>query len=175
MSLKIIRTSKITATRTENMRCIIRIDILGRRKTHGWQVRVARRGIQINEFFADSKFGGRAGSLSEAMHFRDATFKKLHPYSRAELASRKTVRNTSGIPGVSRRVKPVKRAGKVFEYFVWSASGSPAPNERKTRDFYVSKLGEEEAREKAVAQRLKWLDQMERNERRARNARPRIR
>ena len=157
----------MTAARTENMRCILRIDILAPKKTHGWQVRVERRGIKINEFFSDTKFGGRAGSLSEAMHFRDATAKTLRPYSRAELARRKTARNTSGIPGVRRRMKPVKRGGKLHEYIVWSASGSPAPNHRKTRDFYVGKLGEDEAREKAIAQRLRWEQQMERREHRA--------
>ncbi len=156
-------------TRTENMRCILRISINagpeGAKKTRGWQVRVTRRGIAINEFFSDAKFGGRAGSLSEAMHFRDQTVRELRPYSRSELARRKTARNTSGIPGVRRRIKPVKRGGKVFEYIVWSASGSPRPNERRTRDFYVKKLGEDEAREKAIAQRLRWEEQMERYER----------
>ena len=152
-------------TRTENMRCILRISINsgpnGAKKTRGWQVRVTRRGIAINELFSDSKFGGRAGALSEAMHFRDKTVRDLRPYSRSELARRRTARNTSGIPGVRRRIKPVKRAGKVFEYAVWSASGSPRPNERRTRDFYVKKLGEDEAREKAIAQRLRWEQQME--------------
>ena len=151
-------------TRTENMRCILRISIGGPRKTRGWQVRVIRRGIQINEFFSDAKFGGRAGALSEAMHFRDVTVRDLRPYSRSELARRRTARNTSGIPGVRRRIKPVKRGGKVFDYVVWSASGSPSPNERRTRDFYVKKLGEDDAREKAIAQRLRWEQQMERNE-----------
>ena len=157
----------MTAARTEKMRCISRIDIFVPKKTHGWQVRVTRRGIHVNEFFSDSKFGGRAGSLSEAMHFRDATVKTLRPYPRAQLPRRITVRNTSGIPGVRRCVKTVKRGDKVHQYFVWSASGSPAPNRRKTRDFYVSQFGEDEAREKAIAQRLHWEQQMERRAQRA--------
>ena len=163
-----IRTGKVEVTRTENMRCVLRLDINagpeGKKKTRGWQVRVTRRGIAINEFFSDAKFGGRAGALNEAMRFRDATVRDLRPYSRSELARRKTARNTSGIPGVRRRMKPVKRGEKIFEYVVWSASGSPRPNERRTRDFYVKKLGEDEAREKAIAQRLQWEEQMERNE-----------
>ena len=156
-------------TRTESMRCIFRISTNsgpeGAKKTRGWQVRVTRRGITINEFFSDAKYGGRAGALSEAIHFRDKTVRELRPYLRSELARRKTARNTSGIPGVRRRMKPVKRGGKVFEYVVWSASGSPRPNERRVRDFYESKLGEDEAREKAIAQRLRWEVQMERYER----------
>ena len=40
----------------------------------------------------------------------------------------------------------------------------PQPGERKTRDFYISKLGEDEAREAAIAQRLRWEQAMERYE-----------
>ena len=163
MSQKIISRSLI-ATRTDQMRCILRISIAGPKKTRGWQVRVTRRGIQINEFFSDSKYGGRAGALSEAMHFRDATVRTLRPYPRSELARRATVRNTSGIVGVRRRVKPLKRDGKVREYIVWTASGSPRPNERRTRDFYTTRLGEDKAREMAIAQRLRWEQQMARYE-----------
>ena len=98
------------------------------------------------------------------MHFRDDTVKTLRPFLRSEVARRLTERNTSGIPGVRRRVKPVKRGGKVFEYTVWTATGSPMPNQRRTRDFYVGRLSEDDAREKAIAQRLRWEQQMERNE-----------
>ena len=161
-------TRSVTSARTENMRCILRIAINagpeGKKKTRGWQVRVTRRGIAINEFFSDSKFGGRAGALSEAMHFRDGVVRDLRPIPRSELARRITVRNTSGLVGVRRATKTVKRRGKVFTYHVWSASGSPRPNERQTRDFYIMKLGEDEAREKAIAQRLRWEQQMENSE-----------
>ena len=108
-----IITRTVSATRTENMRCISRVSIAGPKKTHGWQVRVIRRGTAINEFFSDAKFGGRAGSLSEAMHFRDGVVKDLRPFTRAELARRLTARNTSGIVGVRRCHKPVKRGGIV--------------------------------------------------------------
>lgn len=152
--------------RTEGMRCITRIDEPSRNTT-GWNVRVIRRGIRITEFFSDKKYKGRAGALSEAMHFRDQTVKELPTVSRAELARRKTVRNTSGIAGVRRTEKKIKRGDNVFTYIVWSASSSPQPGKRKSRDFYVSKLGEDDAREAAIAQRLRWEKQMARNERKA--------
>jgi hypothetical protein len=137
----------------------------GEKKSRGWEVRVVRRGIALMEYFADAKFGSKAGALSEAMHYRDRVVKELLPYSRSELARRVTARNTSGIPGVRRRIKPVKKpGGKVLEYVVWTASGSPRPGQRKTRDFYVSKLGEDEAREAAIEQRLRWEQQMEQSE-----------
>ena len=151
--------------RTEGFRCITRIATHGAKKSRGWEVRVIRRGIALSEYFADGKFGGNAGALSEAMHWRDNAVKELRPYSRSELARRVTARNTSGIPGVRRRVKPVtKKDGKVFPYVVWTATGSPRPNARKTRDFYVGKLSEDDAREAAIAQRLRWEQQMERAE-----------
>lgn len=161
--IRSLRSAK--AARTEGQRCITRIVTHGASKSRGWEVRVVRRGMAIMEYFADKKHGGKAGALSEAMHYRDRAAKELRPYSRAELARRKTARNTSGIPGVRRRIKPLKKPdGKVFEYQVWTASGSPRPGQRKTRDFYVSKLGEDEAREAAIAQRLRWEQQMERFE-----------
>lgn len=143
------------------MRCIIRIETDGKRKTHGWQVRVIRRGIQINEFFSDKRFPGKEAALRRAQQFRDEAFQTLRPLSRIEIARQPTKRNTSGIVGVRRRVKPAKFDGKQIDYVVWTASGSPAPNQRKTRDFYVSKLGEDDAREQAIAQRMKWEREME--------------
>jgi hypothetical protein len=127
-------------------------------------VRIVRRGIRVTEFFSDKKYGGKAGALSEAIHFRDTKVRELKPVPRSEIARRKTARNTSGIPGVRRRVKPLKRGEKVFEYVVWTATGSPEPGKRKTRDFYVSRLGDDDAREAAIAQRLAWEKEMERNE-----------
>lgn len=151
--------------RTEGLRCITRIVTTGEKKSRGWEVRVVRRGLALMEYFADKKYGGKASALSEAMHWRDRAAKDLKPYTRVELARRKTARNTSGIPGVRRRVKPLKkRDGRTFEYQVWTASGTPRPGERKTRDFYVSKLGEDDAREAAITQRLHWEQQMERFE-----------
>ncbi len=153
------------AARTEGLRCITRIVTHGASKSRGWEVRVIRRGITLSEYFADSKRGGKAGALSHAMHWRDEAVKNLRPITRSELARRVTRRNTSGIPGVRRRVKPLKKVrGKVFLYEVWTATGSPQPGVRKTRDFYISKLGEDDAREAAIAQRLRWEKAMERAE-----------
>lgn len=163
MSKKIV-TREIVPARTEGLRCITRIVTQGEKKSRGWEVRVVRRGIALTEYFADRKFGGKAGALSEAMHWRDDAVKNLKPIPRSELARRVTKRNTSGIPGVRRAIKRVKRLGRVLEYAVWEATGSPAPNKRQTRGFPVKKLGEDNAREAAIAQRLKWEAQMEKAE-----------
>ena len=142
-------------------RCITRIVINEPRRTRGWMVRFKRRGIAINEFYSDSKFGGKLGALSEAVHFRDKTARELRPMSRSELARRRTARNSSGIPGVRRVVVKTTKEGKLFETEAWEASGSPQPNNRKSRRFSVKKLGEDGAREAAISQRLRWEKQME--------------
>ena len=149
------------AVRTEGLLCITRIVTHGAKKSRGWEVRVVRRGIALTEYFADGKFGGKAGALSRAMQWRDDAVKNLHPIPRSELARRPTKRNTSGIPGVRRAIKRVKRLGRILEYAVWEATGSPEPNKRKTRSFPVKKLGEDNAREAAIAQRLRWEQEME--------------
>jgi len=154
---------RYSLTPMESRRYITRV-VEPAKRTQGWNVRIIRRGIRVTEFFSDKKHGGKTGALSEAMHFRDEKERELKPILRSELARRKTVRNTSGIPGVRRRIKPQKKGEKVFEYVVWTATGSPEPGRRKTRDFYVGKMSEDDAREAAIAQRLRWEQQMERNE-----------
>ncbi len=164
--------TKKVITRTAGMHNIIRIvtAAAGKSRTQcrGWQVRVNRRGIRLSDYFADSKYGGRAASLNAAMHFRDSAVKALPTVPRSEIARRKSARNTSGIPGVRRSIQTVRRGENCYEYVVWTASGSPEPGKRKTRHFYVNDtLNEDDAREAAIAQRLRWEKTMERNERRA--------
>lgn len=155
----------IVRARPASYRCITRI-VEPEKGTRGWEVRVIRRGIAINEYFADRRFGGKAGALSEAMHFRDGIVSELKPIPRSELARRKIARNTSGIPGVRRGIQKVRRGENVYKYIIWTASGSPSPRQRKTRHFYVTeKVSEDDAREAAIAQRLRWEKEMERRER----------
>ena len=128
---------------------------------------MTREGITVSQFFSDSTFGGNAGALSEAIFYRDAVLRELPPDSRSERARRKTARNRSGIVGVRRHLKPVKNPdGRISAYYVWTATGSPQPGQPKTRSFYVGKLGEDGAREAAIAQRLLWEKEMERHEKR---------
>ena len=159
--------TRTTTERSEAHRCITRITINHPKRTRGWQVRVFRRGIRISEFFSDAKHGGRAGALSEAMHFRDAVVRELKPLPASSVARSVSSRNTSGIPGVRRAIQKIRRGERVHTYVVWTAAGSPSPHNRKTRHFYVTdKCNEAEAREAAIAQRLRWEKEMIRNERR---------
>lgn len=152
--------------REPNLDCITRIDIEHPTHTHGWAVRVRRRHLPVTEFFSDSRHGGKEQALAEAMRFRDclvAEHPKMPGYERAQMLMKS---NKSGIPGVRRAVKKIVRRGKEYHYEAWTAEGTPEPGVRKVRAFYISKLGEEGAFEAAIAQRAKWLAQMEEGERR---------
>lgn len=171
MSEKIV--TRTLVHRPESLRCITRITINHPKRTRGWQVRVIRRGIGLSEFFADAKHGGRAGALSKAMHFRDEKVKELPILPRSRLLRKPSRRNTSGIVGVRRAVQKIRRGERVHTYVVWTASGTPSPGKRKTRHFYVTeKLNEDEAREAAIAQRMKWEQAIERKEAAAASERP---
>lgn len=146
--------------RPESLRCITRVVTHAPKKTRGWNVRVFRSGRKISKLFSDAKYGGRAGALSEAMHFRDEAEKQLPLPERRSNAGVMSKRNTSGMVGVCRGVANVRRGGRVHTYLVWTASAVFAGGRRKVRHFYVNKNHtEEEARAAAIAQRQRWEDQ----------------
>jgi hypothetical protein len=152
-----ISTNLASPHRPESQRCITRVVINGPKKTRGWNVRISRHGQRIAKFFSDSKYGGRAGALSEAMHFRDKTEKNLPARLVRKPPGEVTNRNTSGIVGVGKGTQTVRRGGRVHTYVVWTASGMLASGKRKVRHFYVNQnRTEEAAREAAIAQRLRW-------------------
>jgi hypothetical protein len=145
--------------------CIARIDQAkadGKGATHGWEVKIHRRGESVHKFFSDRKWGGKLKALTEAQGFRDEVLAKLKPYSRVEIANAKTVRNRSGIVGVRRVDKARKKNGQVYWGTFWEASWSPEPGVHKHRLFSVQKYGERKAKALAVDARKKGLRQMAR-------------
>lgn len=152
--------SKISARskRPVSMRCISRIDIPLSR-THGWEVRVTRRGVAHAKFFADRGYGGKRKALAAAKEERDRIISENPGYTRRELARKIRASNTSGMTGVVHRVVRVRRNRKVHEYEAWVATGSPEPGVRKTKVFYVKKWGDK-ARDLAIKQRRRWEREM---------------
>lgn len=136
---------------------VTRIDI-SRTNTHGWEVRIRRRGKNVNEFYSDVGAGGIKEAYEIAIERRNVLEQdaNLRPYSRAEISARISTRNTSGIIGVRRTM----HASKGKKYDSWAAAGSPRPGERKVKHFYISKYGEEEAKRLAIAQRKEWEAQI---------------
>ena len=130
---------------------IARIDIALQR-THGWQVRLQRRGVKYAKFFSDSSFGGDEGSLNIARQWRDQLIEKLEAsvQNQTRICTR-SARNSSGVVGVS---KISVRASNGVIYQFWQATWSARPGKRCCVKFSVKRYGDSEAFELAVQARL---------------------
>jgi hypothetical protein len=144
-------------------RNISRIDIgsgKGDKQTHGYQVRLTRRGKSISKFFSDRKLGGKKKALEAARAFRDEQEAKLKPLSRLERAERLTKRNQSGVPGVWFQEKRVRRGDGIYFYKVAKATWCPEPGRRCTVSFSCNKHGDDKAWDLAVKARKKGLKEI---------------
>jgi hypothetical protein len=146
-------------TDTKN-RNIVRIDIESatrRSQTHGWQVRLSRRGEKLSKFFSDAKHGGKRKALDQARIYRDEAELKLPKMTRFEFAQRKTSRNTSGVVGVHYSEAQFRKRGKVYPTRSWVATWSISPGVARSRRFSVDKLGADKAFKAAVKYRADML------------------
>lgn len=139
------------------VRGITRIDI-ARSNTHGWEIRIRRRGNSINEYFSDIGSGGIREAYESAIARLNVLEQdeNLRPYTRTELSGLVSKRNTSGIVGVRKS----KRSNKSEGYDSWTAFGAPRPGDHMVKSFSINKYGEEEAKRLAIAQRKEWEVQM---------------
>lgn len=70
----------------------------------------------------------------------------------------KKVTNTSGHVGVRRVLSPVtKKSGRKYSYYNWVASWMDDTGKKKFKPFSISKYGEEEAKQMAIAHREKMV------------------
>ena len=146
-------------------RNISRIDIdKGKAGTHGWEVRITRRGKRVAKYFSDKDYRGKRGSLAAAKAFRDAQIEKLRPYTRLELVKRAESRSGT-VPGVRLRENVVEKNGWQYTYQTWEASWTPEGGKRIKRQFSINKYGDEEAYRLAVKARKQALREISRNAR----------
>jgi len=128
---------------------IARID-LPRASTHGWQVRLQRRGRKYGKYFADRQFGGARGAYEAARAWRDELVREVGCGQRAARVCVRSSRNRSGVVGVSK----VAVTGPNGErYFFWQATWCPEPGERRCVKFSVRRHGERRAFRMAVEAR----------------------
>ena len=119
--------------------------------THGWQVRLQKKGVRYGRFFSDSAWGGREESLQIARQYRDRILghsRRIHSGREASNRSHKAPasRNRSGVVGVTRIIQ---KSAKGVEYRYWQASW--------TR-YSVLKYGEQTAFELACIARREALE-----------------
>ncbi len=149
---------------TGKNRNISRIDIspgVGLAGTHGYEVRVMRRGKSFHKFFGDNAFGGKRKALAAAREYRDELVAQHPPRSLKEVAKRKSSRNSSGTVGIRLSEEVDRRGPNELVYQYWVAQWSPKPGVRRTRRFSVNKYGDEKAYRMALRARQKGIREME--------------
>lgn len=125
---------------------ITRID-LPSAGTHGFQVRLQRRGIKYGKFFADRVHGHPEHALRFAREWRNTLLEKIT--DRARVCER-SPRNNSGVVGVS-KITVIASNGNSYHF--WQATWSPAPGQRRCVKFSIRRYGDREAFELAVEAR----------------------
>lgn len=128
---------------------IARID-LPSASTHGWQVRMQRRGVKYGKYFADRSHGGPRGAYEVARAWRDELIERIRSEERQARVCTRSARNSSGEIGVS-KISVNGPNGSV--YFFWQATWCPAPGERRCVKFSVRRHGDRQAFRLAVEAR----------------------
>ena len=134
-------------TRSENY-AIARIDLPGA-GTHGWQVRLQRRGKKFAKYFSNHLHGGSRRAFRIAQAWRAQLLTNLEAEETVRIC-RRSARNSSGVVGVS-KVTVVAPNG--CEYHFWQATWSPAPGKRRCVKFSIRRYGDRRAFELAVEAR----------------------
>lgn len=146
-------------TKDNDLLNITRFDIEKPGKTgqHGWWVRLQKGGEKFQNFFNDSKFGGKEEGLNAARIFRDIV--KLQLADKV-VGKRKKNKNRSspGIVGVSRFEGPCKSHGYTYDRKVWTAHWLNEKGKSAGSSFSIDKYGEEEAFRLALKARKKGIE-----------------
>ncbi|MGB0990899.1 MAG: hypothetical protein ACPG32_00345 [Akkermansiaceae bacterium] len=125
---------------------IARIDLPGA-GTHGFQVRLQRRGVKYAKFFADRTHGHPERALLAARRWRDSLIARLADQARI---CERSARNNSGVVGVS-KITVVAANGNSYQF--WQATWSPAPGQRRCVKFSIKRYGDSQAFQLAVEAR----------------------
>lgn len=92
--------------------------------THGWRVKLVRRGSVSVKNFPDKRWDGKQKALVQAKQYRDSLLENLPPpLSRREFCDVLRSNNRSGITGVYRYAKSYQlQNGTIKETSYWEAS-----------------------------------------------------
>jgi len=128
--------------------------------THGFFVRLQRKGKIHAAFFTDKMHGGREQALAAAQeHFRNlaATLGAPVQMSRRDWAEVRRRKGLSGIHGVQKVVDRRFKRPRIY----WMATWSPEPYVVRRRQFSARKFGNGNARSLAIRARRAGLDNMQ--------------
>ena len=134
---------------------ISRIDQLEKR-THGFFVRLRRKGKMYSGFFADKSHGGKRQALAAAQKYYQQLLKKHRPMTRQLWAEIVRRRGPSGIVGVQRVI--LKKGVRKQVY--WKATWSPKPYVVRRKTYSVRKYGAKRAKALALRARQQGVRSM---------------
>lgn len=148
--------------KTTRVQHIVRIDVEKPKKQHCWEVKIIRASGIFHKSFSDAIWGSKELALEAALKCRDEELKKRPALNSYEQAIKPKVTNKSGIVGVRKCLKIVKRGKKVYEYPAWAVTGTPiSGGKTKTRYFVISVVGSSKlAKEMAIEQRREWEESL---------------
>ncbi|HKI69901.1 MAG TPA: hypothetical protein VKA67_09955 [Verrucomicrobiae bacterium] len=126
------------------------------KRTHGFFVRLCRRGKIYNGFFADKTYGGKQTALKAAQQYYGELQRKHKPMTRKLWAQIPRRKGRSGLVGVQRVV--VRRPG--YNQIYWKATWSPRRHLVRRKMFSVQKYGAKKAKALAVRARNSGLRNM---------------
>lgn len=144
---------------------IVRIDVDKPKKQHCWEVKIIRASGVFHKSFSDAVWGGKASALEAALKCRDSELKNRPALNSYEQAIKPKATNKSGIVGVRKCLKIVKRGTKVYEYPAWAVTGTPiSGGKTKTKYFVISVIGSSKlAKEMAIEQRREWEESLKKS------------
>jgi hypothetical protein len=121
------------------------------KRTHGYFVRLARRGKIYPAFFGDKTHGGKRRALKAAQKHYRMLLRKHGRISRREWAQMLRRKGASGIIGV-RKI--------VVTNVYWAAHWMPRPHVSRQKKFSVQKYGARRAKALAIQARKAGLRSM---------------
>ncbi|MDZ4852362.1 MAG: transcriptional regulator [Pirellulaceae bacterium] len=122
--------------------------------SHGYMVRICRKGKKTSEFFADKKYGGKRNAKKMAQQRYTELCETLGTSAAGPTKNLMTTRNTTGAVGVHIARSTDDRWGN-GEYFAYCASWIAADAKRQKISFSWNKYGKLAAYELACLARKK--------------------
>ncbi len=127
------------------------------KRTHGFFVRLTRKGKIHSAFFADQSWGGKSKALGAARRHYQKLLRKHGRISRRAWAEMKRRDSGSGIVGVRKAVVKIGRR----KLWYWMATWSPRKHVVRRRMFSMQRYGPNKAKTLAIKARRAGIRSME--------------
>lgn len=111
----------------------------------GWEVRLQRRKLKFNQYFADSVHGGKNAALRAAKAYRDQLEVAEPAMTVSDRAAIPSSRNRSGVVGVRLHHQKSQHGDFEYSYWFWVAQWVDGRGRRKSKSFSIDKYGDREA------------------------------